>query len=72
MSKREDNICLAAEASSDLNVFYIVISIMEGGHLHAPSYKAAERIIKICRAEGEKRLRDYDRHKVKAQPGSEI
>mgnify|MGYP001612342305 CR=1 FL=1 len=37
---------LAAEALSDLNTFYIVISTMESGHIHAPSHKAAKRIIK--------------------------
>src|ERR1700730_5719063 len=55
-----------AEAMSDLNTFAIVVSILENGHLHAPSYAAANRIIKICHAEEQKRLRDYDRAMVKA------
>lgn len=50
----------AAEALSDLNTFYVVISTMEGGHLHAPSYAGGERIIRICRSEADKRLREYD------------
>lgn len=51
----------AAEALSDLNTFAIVVTILEGGHVHSPSYAGAERIIKICRAETGKRLREYDR-----------
>lgn len=53
---------LAANALSDLNVFAIVVSILEGGHTHSPSYKAAARIIAICKAEQQKRLREYDRY----------
>ncbi len=59
---------LAGQAVSDLNVFYIVISVLENGHLHAASDKTAWRIIKICRSEAEKRLRDYDRYLAKACP----
>jgi hypothetical protein len=59
-------VVLAGEAVSDLNVFYIVISTLENGHLHAPSDAAAGRIIKICKSEAEKRLRDYDRYVAKA------
>lgn len=59
MSKREQFI-RATEAHSDLYVFAVVISIMEGGHLHASSHKAAERIINICKRETNKRLREYD------------
>jgi hypothetical protein len=51
----------AAEASSDLNTFYIIISVVENGHLHFPSYAGGERIIKICHSESQKRLREYDR-----------
>ena len=58
----------AAQALSDLNTFAIVISTMENGHLHSPSYRAAERIITICKAEMDKRLRDYDRARAKAAP----
>lgn len=35
--------------------------------LHSPSYSAAERIIKICRTEADKRLRDYDRAVARAK-----
>lgn len=66
---KSDLVKEAAEAHSDLNTFYVVISIMEGGHLHSPSYAAAQRIIKICRAEAGKRLREYDRAVAKASKG---
>lgn len=58
----KENVEAAAEALSDLNTFHCVISLMEGGHLHAPSYKAAERIIKICKSEAHRRLCDYEGH----------
>ena len=64
--RRKDEVIAAAEALSDLNTFAIVVSILEGGHLHAPSYSAAGRIIKICQAEQQKRLREYDRAMVHA------
>lgn len=61
MSERErKEFVRATEAHSDLYVFGVVISIMEGGNLHAASYKAAERITDICKREMDKRLREYD------------
>ena len=51
----------AAEAYSDLNVFYCVIGLLENGTVRHRSYRAAERIITICKNEGQKRLEDYDR-----------
>jgi hypothetical protein len=60
----------AAEALSDLNTFAIVVSILEGGHLHAPSYAAAERIIKISHRAQRRCLVDYDRAIAKAKPSS--
>ena len=58
----------AAQALSDLNTFAIVISTMKNGHLQPPSDRAAKRIITICKAEMDKRLRDYDRARAKAAP----
>lgn len=57
----------AAVAFSDLNTFATVVSILEGGHLHSKSYRAAERIIKICKGETAKRLVDYDAAAARAQ-----
>lgn len=52
----------AAEARSDLNVFHSVIVLMENGMLSCPaSYAAAQKIIKICKAEAGRRLTDYER-----------
>lgn len=58
---KKDAIVAAAEAMSDLNTFYVVVSAMENGHLHSNSYQAASRIITICKTEAQKRLKDYDR-----------
>ena len=57
----DDPVKAAAEAMADLNTFAIVVSILEGGHIRAPSNDAAARIIKICKTEQQKRLLDYDR-----------
>ena len=59
----------AADALSDLNTFAILVTILDGGHIHAPSHAAASRIIRICKAEQDRRLRDYDRLKAKARAG---
>lgn len=58
---KKDAIKIAAEELSDLNTFAIVISILEGGHVHAPSYADAARIIRICKKAAQKRLCGYDR-----------
>ena len=60
----------AADALSDLNAFYAIIAICEGGCFHAPSNSAVQRIITICKAESGKRLRDYDREVARATDGS--
>jgi len=56
----------AAEALSDLNTFGIIVSILEGGHIHSPSHAAASRIIKICLDEQQRCLGRYDREMAKA------
>ena len=50
----------AAQALSDLNTFAIVATILEGGHIHSPSHAAAQKIIRICLREQQKRLGEYD------------
>lgn len=51
----------AAEAHTDLTVFGIVASILEGGHLYRPgSNKSAQRIIDICHREQQRLLSEYD------------
>lgn len=55
----------AAKAMSDLNVFALVVSILEGGHLmyNSPkSQKDAQRIIDICKDTQQHLLSKYDHH----------
>lgn len=65
--KLKEAIVDAAQALSDLNTFAIIVSTIEGGHLHSPSYAGGERIIRICKSEEQKRLREYDRALARAQ-----
>ena len=58
---RQNAVEQAAQALSDLNTFAIVVSVLEGGHVHSPSYKTSERIIQICKEAQQARLREYDR-----------
>jgi hypothetical protein len=50
----------AAKARSDLNIFYGVISILEGGTISADSNAAAQRIIDLCKNASAKCLRRMD------------
>ena len=50
----------AADALMDLNAFYAIIAICEGGCFRAASDAAVQRIIKICRKESGKRLWEFD------------
>ena len=59
----------AAEALSDLNAFYAIIAICEGGCFHAVSNSAVQRIITICKMESGKRLRESDRELAKVERG---
>lgn len=51
----------AADALMDLNAFYAIIAICEGGCFHAMSNTAVQRIIKICKKEAGYRLWEFDR-----------
>lgn len=50
----------AGRARSDLNIFYGVIALLEGGTISAESHAPAERIIAICRSASAKCLRRMD------------
>jgi hypothetical protein len=51
----------AADSKSNLNVFYALIAILEGGCILGESAnKAAAQIIKICKAEAHRQLGVYD------------
>lgn len=56
----KDRIDDAAKARSDLNIFYGVIAILEGGTMSPDSYPDSERIIAICKRSAEKCLRRMD------------
>lgn len=54
---------MAAAAQSDLSVFAIVASIMEGSFLYRSTktqQAAARKIVAICQAEQQRCLREYD------------
>jgi hypothetical protein len=51
----------ASRARSDLNIFYGVIAILEGGTITADSDQPAQRIISICQAAGQRCLVRMDR-----------
>jgi hypothetical protein len=57
----KEPIRIACEAHSDLNIFAAVIAILEGGTIYTSSgYSAASKIVKLCKAETQKQLRQYD------------
>lgn len=56
----KDRIEDAAKARCDLNIFYGVIAILEGGTISADSNSGAQRIITICKSESAKCLRRMD------------
>jgi len=62
----KDHIREAANALSDLNIFAAVVVLLESSLNHAPTYKSAERIIDIAKAEQQRCLRRYDAACAKA------
>jgi hypothetical protein len=59
-----DNAEKMARAHTNLNIWHAIITLLESGTLYnsgAPDSNAAERVIKICKAETAKELRIYDR-----------
>lgn len=63
---RKEYIEEAADARSDLNIFYAVIALMEGSLLSTPCYSVEGRIVKICKDEAAKCLARMDRAVAKA------
>ena len=50
-----------AHALTDLNIFYAIIALAEGSFLRRPeSQGTAEKIVRLCKVEAGKCLRDYD------------
>lgn len=66
---RFENIEEAAKHMSDLNILYGVVALLEGGTI-TRSDRTAQRIIQICRDEGQRRLRDYDKYVAAANRGT--
>jgi hypothetical protein len=59
--RKRDPIEKLTAGHTDLNVFAIVVTILEGGHLYdAASERAATRIITACKREQQRLLRLYD------------
>lgn len=58
----KDHVRIAARAHSDLNIFYAVIAIMEGGCVYGSpgSQQAADQIIQICKCVVQRNLRTHD------------
>lgn len=71
MPKRTQKECIedAAVARTDLTIFYGVIALLEGGTISSDRYRTQQRIIKLCKDESAKCLRDYDRAVYEAQHG---
>jgi len=67
MSKRKSSrelVTEAARAHTDLNIFYAIIGVLEGGTISPNSDAAAQRIIRICKAQSAKCLLRYDHARV--------
>ena len=60
----------AAEAHSDLNIFYAIKALMENSLVTSNCHAAEARIIKICDAESAKCLRRFDAAIKKAGGGT--
>lgn len=62
---------IAAVARSNLHAWGAVVALLEGGILSGNStYKSAQRVIKIAKAEMQKHLREYDAALLKVKSGS--
>lgn len=63
MAERKEAVRRAAEAHSDLNVFAAITTILEGGHIYNSdevTLRSVDRILKICRDQQQRCLREYD------------
>lgn len=55
----------AAVAYSDLNMFAAVQALMENSLVSTPRFATEGRIVKLCKNEQQRCLRDYDRAMAK-------
>lgn len=59
----------AAKHHTDLNIFAVIVSILEGGHIYTSSgMSMAARIIRLCQEEEHRQLQAYDREIRKVKP----
>jgi hypothetical protein len=58
--ERQDLMREAAHAMADLTTFDAIVTMLEGSIYQSASRTAARKIIKICKAEQQKRLEEYD------------
>lgn len=56
----------AADARSDLNIFYAVISLMESSLVSSDCFPTESRIISICKTEAQRCLVRMDKATAKA------
>lgn len=69
-SDRERSALQAAEAHTDLNVFAAVVILLESSLQTSARHAASQRIIRICKAEQQRCLRDFDLAMAKATGGA--
>lgn len=56
-----DNFKERAQAHTELNIFSVLTSILDGGHIYTnKSQKAANKIIAICNREQRRLIKIYD------------
>lgn len=58
----KDHVEEAAIARCDLNAFYSVIAILEGGVVSSDHIADCDAIIRRCKSASQRALRRYDRH----------
>jgi hypothetical protein len=66
MKLERDHIKDAADHLSDLNIFAAVVALLESGLNHSPTFRTAERIVKLAKDEQNRCLRRYDTSRAKA------
>lgn len=67
--KSVDHVAEAAKARCDLNGFYAIIALCEGGLFSGNCNRATGDIVLRCKREAGKALRRYDRHCAIAAQG---
>ena len=61
MTTNRKNAEKAARAHSNLNTYYAVIALMEGGLLYDGRHRIADQIVSLCKRQAATELAIYDR-----------